>query len=190
MTRAAADVGIRPARAEDAAAIARIQVESWQATYSGILPPDVLLRLDSRQHEARWWRHVLGRFRRNHYVYVAESGDGDVVGFASAGPSRQEGLSYDGEIYTLYLRDEFHGRGVGRMLFDAARAGVREARGGSMIVWCLSGNPSRFFYERMGGIIVARRPGRVGVSPVEEIGYGWGVPNSSTGDAPSVRGTA
>ncbi len=167
------DIAIRPAEARDAAAIARIHVESWQSTYAGLLPDEVLVGLDSAQHEARWWRHVLGRFRRNHSVYVVEAASEGVVGFASAGPSRQRALPYRGEVYTIYLRDDYHGRGIGKQLFASAVAGVQEARGPSVIVWCLSANPSRYFYERMGGSLVARRTGKIGVSPVEEVGYAW-----------------
>lgn len=173
MRDATADIGIRPATADDASAIAQIHVESWRSTYAGILPDEVLLNLDTAQHEARWWRHVLGRFRRNHFVYVAEDGDGNVVGFASAGPSRHPSLPYRAEVYTIYLRDEYHGRGIGRDLFASTVAGAEKARGPSLIVWCLSGNPSRFFYERMGGSLVARRPSKVGGSAVEEFGYAW-----------------
>ncbi|MEK9645572.1 MAG: GNAT family N-acetyltransferase [Alphaproteobacteria bacterium] len=168
------DIAIRPAEARDAAAIARIHVESWQSTYAGLLPDEILVNLDSAQHEARWWRHVLGRFRRNHFVYVAEAPSEGVVGFASAGPSRQTALPYRGEVYTIYLRDDYHGNGIGKQLFASTVAGVQEARGPSVIVWCLSANPSRFFYEHRGGSLVARRTGKVGVSPVEEVGYAWG----------------
>lgn len=168
-----AEIAIRAAQAEDAADIARIHVESWQSTYAGILPDEILLGLDSAQHEARWWRHVLGRFRRNHFVYVAEDPDCGIVGFASAGPSRQTGLPYRGEVYTIYLRDDYHGMGIGKQLFASTVAGVQEARGPSVIVWCLSANPSRFFYEHLGGELVARRNSRVGASPVEEFGYAW-----------------
>ena len=167
------DIIIRPATAEDAGDIARIHVESWQSTYAGILPDEILLGLNSAQHEARWWRHVLGQFRRNHFVYVAEERDEATVGFASAGPSRNPALPYKGEVYTIYLRDGYHGNGIGRQLFASAVAGVQEACGPSVIVWCLSENPSRFFYERMGGALVARRPGKVGTAVVEKIGYGW-----------------
>lgn len=173
MTGAATDIGVREAEADDAAVIARIHVESWQSTYAGILPADVLLSLDTAEHEARWWRHVLGRFRRNHFVYVAEAGEVGVVGFASAGPSRNAELPYKAEVYTIYLQDDFHGLGIGRQLFASTVARAQEARGPSVIVWCLSDNPSRFFYERMGGVLVARRPGNVGAAVVEEVGYGW-----------------
>ena len=173
MVEIATDIRIRPAVADDAAAIARVHVESWQSTYAGILPDEVLLNLDSAQHEARWWRHVLGRFRRNHFVYVAETAAGELAGFASAGPSRHPSLPYKAEVYTIYLRDEFHGIGAGRQLFASVVAAVQEARGPSVIVWCLSGNPSRYFYEAMGGALVARRPSKVGAAPVEEVGYAW-----------------
>lgn len=173
MTGAATDIGVRAAAPEDAAAIARIHVESWQSTYAGILPDEVLLNLDTAEHEARWWRHVLGPFRRNHFVYVAEAVEGGVVGFASAGPSRNTRLPYKAEVYTIYLRDDYHGQGIGRQLFASTVARAQEARGPSVIVWCLSNNPSRFFYERMGGALVARRPGKVGAAVVEEVGYAW-----------------
>lgn len=173
MTGAATDIGVRAAEPEDAAVIARVHVESWQSTYAGILPNEVLLNLDSAEHEARWWRHVLGPFRRNHFVYVAESVDGGVVGFASAGPSRSTGLPYRAEVYTIYLQDDYQGQGIGRQLFACTVARAQEARGPSVIVWCLSNNPSRFFYERMGGTLVARRPGKVGTAIVEEVGYAW-----------------
>jgi len=173
MLTPADQIVIRPAVAGDAADIARVHVESWRSTYAGLLPDEVLLGLDSGEHEARWWRHVLGRFRSNHLVNVAADGDGRIIGFSSAGPSRQRSLPYRAEVYTIYLRDDFHGCGIGRRLFSATVAGVGAVRGPSVIVWCLSANPSRYFYEHLGGALVARRPSKVGVTAVEEVGYAW-----------------
>ena len=171
MTGAATDIGVREADADAAVAIARIHAESSQSTYAGILPDDVLLNLKSGEREERRWRHILGPFRRNHFVYVAESADGGVMGFASAGSSRSATLPYKDEVYTIYLQDDFHGQGIGRQLFASTVARAQESRGPSVIVWCLSTNTSRFFYERMGGVQVARRPGTVGAVAIEEIGY-------------------
>ena len=173
MVEITTEISIRPAVAEDAAEIARVHVKSWQSTYADILPEEILLNLNSNQHEARWWRSVLGRFRRNHFVYVAETGEGEVAGFSSAGPSRHPSLPYRAEVYTIYLRDEFHGVGAGRQLFASTVAAVGEVRGPSVIVWCLVGNSSRYFYEAMGGSLVARRPSKVGTANFEEVGYAW-----------------
>jgi L-amino acid N-acyltransferase YncA len=173
MTGAATDIGVREADAGDAATIARIYAESWQSTYAGILPDDILLNLKSGERETRRWRAILGPYRRNHFVHVAEAAESGVIGFASAGPSRSAALSYNAEVYTIYIQDEFHGRGIGRQLFASTVARAQEARGPSVIVWCLSTNPSRFFYERMGGVQVARRPGKIGAVAIEEVGYAW-----------------
>ncbi len=124
-------------------------------------------------HEARWWRHALSRFRRNHFVYVAEWGDDGVVGFGSGGPSREQGLPYRGEIYTLYLGDEFHGRGIGKKLFQALAERCLRDYDRTLIVWVLAGNPTRFFYEALGGKPVARRPSTMGGAKIEEVAYGW-----------------
>ena len=40
---------VRPARLEDARAIARIEVETWRSTYAGMLPDRVLLNMSERR---------------------------------------------------------------------------------------------------------------------------------------------
>ncbi len=168
-----AAITIRRARIEDAAAIAHVHVESWRSTYAGMLPEDMLVRLSSAAHEQRWWRRVLGRFRRRHFVYVAEHADDGVVGFISGGPSRDRHLREDGEVYALYLLDEYHGEGTGRALFVKLAARLKRECGPSLLVWVLSNNPSRFFYEAMGGRRVATRDERMGEVSVTECAYGW-----------------
>jgi len=168
-----AAITIRRARIDDAAAIAHVHVETWRSTYAGMLPEDMLVRLSSAAHEARWWRRVLGRFRRRHFVYVAEHADDGVVGFISGGPSRDRNLREDGEVYALYLLDEYHGRGIGRALFIKLAARLKRECGPSLLVWVLSSNPSRFFYEAMGGRRIATRDERMGDVAVTETAYGW-----------------
>jgi GNAT superfamily N-acetyltransferase len=158
---------------EDAAAIARVHVESWRSTYAGMLPEKMLLKLSSAEHEARWWRHVLGRFRRNHFVYVAESDVDGVIGFGSAGSSRDRELHHTGEVYALYVLDQYQGAGVGKALFLALSERLGKERGPSMVVWVLSTNPSRYFYETLGGRRIATRKDRMGGVEVEETAYGW-----------------
>jgi GNAT superfamily N-acetyltransferase len=170
---AEAKLVIRGARIEDAAAIARVHVESWRSTYAGMLPEKMLLKLSSAAHEQRWWRHVLGRFRSRHYVYVVEDSREGVVGFASGGRARDRGLAYGGEIYALYLLDEYHGRGLGRALFRRLAARLMRECGATLIVWVMASNPSRFFYEAMGGARAALRTDRMGGAEVAEIAYGW-----------------
>jgi len=164
---------VRRGRADDAASIARIHVDSWRSTYAGILPEDMLLRLSSADHEARWWRHVLGRFRRRHYVYVAEHETDGAIGFISGGPARESGLEPEAEIYALYLLDDYQDEGVGRALFLRLATHLNRECGPSLVVWVLSENPSRHFYEAMGGRRIGRRTERMGSVEVQETAYGW-----------------
>jgi len=164
---------VRRGRADDAASIARVHVDSWRSTYAGMLPEDMLLKLSSADHEARWWRHVLGRFRRRHYVYVAEHETDGVVGFISGGPARESGLDPEAEIYALYLLDEYQEKGIGRALFLRLATHLNHECGPSLVVWVLSENPSRYFYESMGGRRIGRRTERMGSVEVQETAYGW-----------------
>ncbi len=164
---------IRRGRVEDAAAIARVHVESWRSTYAGMLPEKMLLKLSSAEHEQRWWRHVLGRYRHNHFLYVAENESDGVIGFASGGSSRDRELTHTGEVYALYLLDQHHGKGIGKALFLALSERLLAKRGPSLVVWVLSNNPSRYFYENLGGRRIATRKDRMGGVEVEETAYGW-----------------
>ena len=169
MTDSSLQADIRAARIEDASSIPAVQADSWRSTYAGILPEDALL--GETLGDSRRWRQALSRFRRDRFVYVAEDGRGEVVGYASAGASRCPALPYRAEVYALYLRDEYHGRGIGRELFATAAVEAGKAHGPSLLVWCLDANPSRFFYERMNGVLAARRPSAG--ARFEELGYAW-----------------
>jgi len=164
---------IRKAVEQDAAAIARIYIESWRSTYPGLLPDKLLLDMSSQDHEARWWRAMIARGRGRLFYAVAEDDTQGVVGFGSAGPSRDPRLKYSGEVYTLYLRDEFHGSGLGRRLFVSLGERCAMAHGSTLVVWVLKGNPARYFYEALGGKYVARRPTRLGGADIEELAFAW-----------------
>ena len=42
-----------------------------------------------------------------------------------------------------------------------------------MLVWVLTENPSRAFYERMGGRFVREAPVTICGAPLVEVAYGW-----------------
>ena len=68
---------------------------------------------------------------------------------------------------------DWQGQGAGRELllamFDHLRsAGFREA-----LIWVVAANPSRFFYEAMGGQRTVERIERLWGVELPEIGYRW-----------------
>jgi GNAT superfamily N-acetyltransferase len=81
-----ADVSVRPARAQDVAEIARIQVTTWQHGYASILPAVVLEAVTVDAAVAAWTEAVTTAPTPRHHVLVAQEQD-RLVGFAALGPA-------------------------------------------------------------------------------------------------------
>jgi ribosomal protein S18 acetylase RimI-like enzyme len=142
---------VRLAVPDDGEAVARVQVDSWRAVYAGVVPEVVLAGLSVEQRAAFW----RGRIERpevpERRLFVIEV-VGSVVGFASTGPSRDDGAAPGtAEVYAIYLAPAAWGRGHGRALFAAA-VGDLGARGFARVtLWVLAGNErGRRFYEAAG----------------------------------------
>ena len=138
-------MNVRPARPEDAAAIAAVHVRTWQVAYEHVFGADRLAALDEQLPvRVERWQRLL---REEVGVWVAED-DGRIVGFAGIGPSRDAGG--EGELYSIYVLPEAWGSGAGGALMAAARDALLAAYPVS-ILWVLDDNPrARRFYEREG----------------------------------------
>lgn len=140
---------VRPARPDDARAIALVHVLTWQAAYRDLLPTDFLagLSVDARQD---MWTRAIGQNRST--VLVAEV-DGGLVGFCSVGPCVDVAERAPGtmELWTLYVAPDHWSTGVGRELWSAARAALIEQGVEQVILWVLKGNQRAIrFYEAAG----------------------------------------
>jgi ribosomal protein S18 acetylase RimI-like enzyme len=161
---------VRPAQLIDAAAIARVHVDSWRTTYRDMLPGEFLASLSESGYTERWQR-VIGEGSSR--VYLVEE-KGEVVGFASCGRERAGEAGFAGELYAIYVLDSAQRRGHGRELVRAAVGGLREMGLKDMIIWVLRDNAAaRRFYERLGGVYVRKQPITIGASTLEEVSYGW-----------------
>ncbi|MBV8188801.1 MAG: GNAT family N-acetyltransferase [Alphaproteobacteria bacterium] len=171
-------IRIRRARREDAAAIGRVHVETWQATYAGLLP-DAMLASMSDVRQSAWWSRLLSDSREVRGVFVADDEEMGVVGFGSCGPVRDppEGLDGTetrvGEVYTLYVEPDFQNQGLGRRLLDALFRQLKADGCDCVVLWMLADNPTRFFYEGMGGERVGHRVDTLAGRDVEEVAYAW-----------------
>ena len=165
---------LRRARIADAPAIARVYVESWRRTYRGLLPDAYLDGLRYESFEKHWRRTLASRG----WAFVAErideeSGLGaEIVGMASGGRARRDRVGA-GEIYVLYVDHAFHGQGVGRALFDACHYELATRGLANVFTWVLESNPSRKFYEHLGGAMVDHAKLDVGGREVQEVAYFW-----------------
>ena len=136
---------IRVARAGDADEIARVHWDSWETTYRGVLPDEVL---DERTVEVRraFWEQLLSDEATVSGVLVSCSEEGAIEGFVACGRERSGTLGAEGEVYAIYVRREWQGRGLragidgggGRVaardgMFVAGIVGVSGESGGEVL---------------------------------------------------------
>ena len=163
---------IREARAVDAAAIARVHVDSWRTTYAGILPSGFLASLSYTTREQSWSRALSAASGRS-FTCVAEDEEGRIVGFASGGLEREGDPVYKGELYAIYVLAQYQRRGIGSRLAAAVVRRLTEQDIDSMLLWVLEDNPSRGFYETLGARRIREKTAEVGGIEVTEVAYGW-----------------
>jgi ribosomal protein S18 acetylase RimI-like enzyme len=144
---------IRPARPDDAAAIARVHIRTWQTAYRGQLPDAYLDALDD-ELEARTarWHGLIADGRTHRWVQLVAEANERVIGFVTFGPSEGETNEPQiGEVYAIYVDPAYWSRGHGRELFAAATDGLAEAGFTMATLWVLETNThARRFYEIAG----------------------------------------
>jgi ribosomal protein S18 acetylase RimI-like enzyme len=166
---------IRPAQPHDATGITRVQVPSWQAAYKGIVPDTYLQNMLTNE----WQQHRIDHWTRTItsgeiFGVVAENEQGELIGFAMGGNSRDPGLKdYDGELYAIYILPTLQRQGLGKALLQAFARDLYERGYSGMLIWALRDNTrARGFYEKMGGQSVGKKLVTLG-EPLWEVGYGW-----------------
>ncbi len=163
-------IDVRRAELTDATAIGAVHVSAWRSAYPGILPDTYLARLSP----TRLALHYRAAIASGSTVMVAAlKGQGPrIVGFTTAGPARVTGLG-EAEIETLYVLDDWRDQGIGRLMMRAA-ASQLVARGyGSVFVWVLRDNPSRWFYRHLGGQPAAEGQTRLAGVSLDQVAYSW-----------------
>ena len=165
-------ITIRPANVRDAAAIARVRIDSWRATYRGIIP-DAYLAGMSEDESAAGWERILGAGPNTASVFVAES-DGEVIGFAAGNMLREPRYDLDAELSAVYLRPAFQRAGIGRRLVQEVARAQRAHGATGLIVWVIARNKiGRAFYESLGGELLVEQPFQWDGIDLVEVAYGF-----------------
>jgi GNAT superfamily N-acetyltransferase len=128
---------IRDATPADALAVARVHVHSWQVAYRGLIEDEFL---DALRPEERAARYEFGAVAADAPQTIVAEEDGELWGFATAGPSRDADTAGLGELYALYVDPPRWGTGTGRLLLAEARRRLGDAGYTGAILWVLRGN--------------------------------------------------
>lgn len=144
---------IREATVADARAIAEVHVEGWSWGYRGLIPDEVIDGLDVDVRERQWVEGFTERWREGDGCFVWEE-EGRTQGFVAFGPAADEHAPPPpdaGEVFSIYLRREAAGSGIGRALFETAERGLIDRGFPTAVLWVLETNRrARRFYEIAG----------------------------------------
>jgi ribosomal protein S18 acetylase RimI-like enzyme len=151
MSRPSADVSVRVAWADDAEAIAALQVRAWQASYDGLLPAEALAIDPARAADA--WRTTLSRPKDARTRVLVALERNRVVGFAitttATDPDCDPAL--DAELMELTVDPDERGRGHGSRLVQAAVETMAADRFTRAVLWAVaSDEPLRAFLTGAG----------------------------------------
>ncbi|MBO6560800.1 MAG: GNAT family N-acetyltransferase [Nisaea sp.] len=172
------DIKIRPAEAKDASAVGKVQVETWQDAYVGILPDRVLLEMRAVRSAAQW-SNAIAKNSVPGFFQIAEW-QGRIVGFCQGGPRRQDikaagnEVGEIAEIYVLYVDPSFQGLGVGTAMMGRVVDSLAGEGFGSLLLTVLSANRSGVaFYEKLDGSADLPMECTVMGVTAEETVYRW-----------------
>ena len=171
---------LRPAGPDDALAVARVHVRSWQAGYRGLLPADYLAGL---RPEERAQRYNFGSVDARAAATIVAVEAGLICGFATIAAAHAAAAPDVGELCALYVDPDCWGRGIGAALVSAARARLAALGFRNAVLWLLAGNArAEHFYrqDRWAPDGVRRRAAVWGVT-VDELRYRRALEDASAG---------
>lgn len=168
-------VALRPARLEDAEALALVAGATFLEAFAGILPGAAIIEHCARHHVPAVYAKYLSNERVQ--IWLAEMREGGApVGYAMLTPPDLplDHLSAeDIELKRIYLFSKFQGSGVGQQMMDTAIEGARISGYRRLLLGVYAGNARALrFYERNGFTQVGVRAFTVGSLVCDDLVLG------------------
>ena len=157
---------------DDAEAITRVNVETWQSSYQGIFPDEFLAKRSFAKH-LESTRNLLQNLPPKTTACVAVVPLAGVVGFAFGGTAREQLQDFDGELHGLYVLKEYQRHGLGRLLLKATATYCEVSKFRKMFAWTLAVSPYTAFYRKLGAVECSKKMRDFGPFTRELVAFGW-----------------
>jgi L-amino acid N-acyltransferase YncA len=165
---------LRPARVEDAAAIARVHIRSWREAFSPMLTAEQIAAkdLDEASQTSIWTKRLNDEEGKSRFTFVAE--EASILAYITGCESREAFEGYDAELHQIYILQEAQRKGLGRELVTLQARTFVEQGYHSMLVWVMTQNPAVAFYrDALGGQFLEERPILEVNGSLKEAAFGW-----------------
>ncbi len=151
-----------------------VNTYAWDETYRGIMADEFLDKIKNELNqnverlENKFDKTKIDEPNYKRYLlYVNE----EPVGIVAIGNSREEKYPKSGELQSLYLLNKAKKKGYGRILFEKAKQELKNMGFNDMIIYCLKDNPTKNFYEYLGGKLVFEKKRNIGGKDLIENVY-------------------
>ncbi|MCL2059094.1 MAG: GNAT family N-acetyltransferase [Oscillospiraceae bacterium] len=144
------ELTIRQAMPKDAAIFTDCLILCWQSAYKGIVPDDYLnnMVLD-REKRIERYKHVFSN--PGDCVYYCVTHEDRMVGFLVINKNRNSDTPDIGEIWAIYLIEDFCGKGHGIELLDFEINELKRSGCKQIYLWVFEDiKRARRFYEKHG----------------------------------------
>lgn len=140
---------IRRAVTGDSKSLANIIVESWRSAYSDLIPEDEITKFLDKQKRQQQFE----RFIEDGEIVLIGSYDGIHCGLVFANKDNDEQLEECGSIYSIYLLEEYWGKGLSIRLMNEVISILKAEGCKKVSLWVYEANTrARQFYEKCGFI--------------------------------------
>ena len=142
------EINIRKAIAEDAYDLAFCHISSWQSAYKGIVPDEYLEKMLIEKDQ------LIERYRNNikdtgYPEYFCVMYDGKIIGFIIINISFDNEKHNIGEIWAVYLIEEFRNMGYGKEMLKFSIEKLKNLESEEIFLWVFEENiKARKFYEK------------------------------------------
>lgn len=164
---------IRNMNKEDIPRVVDIQIDGWKTAYKDIVDDEYLNMLNKDERIKKIEKSYLK------YDFIVAECQGDIVGFANYIDNNDftsEIQVADCELSAIYVEPDLKYNGIGTKLFEHVRKELMRKNKSKMVLWCLKDNePSKKFYEKMGGEIIGERLIKIGKREHMEVCFSYNI---------------
>lgn len=142
------EINIRKALPEDAYNYTDCHISCFQSAYKGIVPDEYLKNMlaEKEQRVEKYKKSLTDPGNCEYYCVVYTK---RMLGFLIINKSRNEDKSGIGEIWAIYLIEEFRGKGHGKEMLNFAINELKRVEQKEIFLWVFEENiRARRFYEK------------------------------------------
>ena len=138
---------IRDALTEDVDELSKLYLKSVHTHFKGTLPDEELAMWKHESEKQRFMNQITDKKMR---IRIIQEGNSELIGFTRFGLDPDS--SNIGNLESIFVKDIFHNKKYGTLLFKDAQAELLTMGFYHMILWTPTKGTAHGFYRKLGGI--------------------------------------